>query len=169
MTYTKDNTTHRKLPASIKTATGDTLCNPKHADMLAAGWTYTPTPEPTQPTLEEVKTSQKAQIKWAFDRAGDTEGDLNRFGFVMQCGEKHITRMQSLYDYLTSLGLTDTDDSPTRLRSLDNTSHPVKVGDIPLVRLDMIKAGAARIEKKWALEAQIDAGATIEKVKAVVW
>lgn len=112
--------------------------------------------------LAAAKTHQKLLIKEAWEREMNEAGmPLEGYGFRIDFGIEDSLIWEG--------GLAMNDDDPVAVRAIDNTMHELPRDTALEVPALQRQHYAAMLQKKWALQAEIDGKGFIAEVRAVRW
>ena len=116
------------------------------------------------PDLAFLKTTRKRLIKDAC-RQALAGGYLTNAGITMDAGPEHVRLLDDGYRLAVRLNQTTMD-----IRDYNNQVHmAVPIADVEAMVTELALNVQAQLAKKWSLEQQIDAAATVAEVDAVVW
>ena len=111
-------------------------------------------------TAREV---QKGRIRHLFRTAPDA-GYVTAAGYPMDCTREDIDNLTRLRNRLLETGGTG-----TTIRDRRNEYHDVTVDELSGIIGELVDFGLGLYQRKWELEAAIDAATTVEGVEAVMW
>ncbi len=124
-------------------------------EWLDSGGVLTPTYN-----LTTLKSLKKAEIKKDWDAAGLTNTATSSLGFEIDADRVAKDNITSLID----LGV-----EPITFRASDNSFHSVTLAELGIMKVEVIYSAFALYQKKWTLEAQIDAATTEEELTLINW
>lgn len=132
-------------------------------DLAPLGVSVIPDPEPTQPTLEEVKAAKLAEIRAAF-AAAEADGFVaSSLGFRADATRRSIEDIDGLIDLVSSGALS----APVMFRDYDNGYHQLTLDQLNTLRLEAKGRGPLLYARKWEMEAAVSAAETVEAVQAI--
>lgn len=111
-------------------------------------------------TAREV---QKHRIGHLF-RTAPEAGYTTSVGYLMDSAREDIDNLARLRDRLLETGA-----SGATIRDKCNQYHDVTVAELSAVVGELVDFGLGLYQRKWELEAAIDAATTVEDVEAVAW
>lgn len=106
---------------------------------------------------------QKHRIGHLFRTAPD-EGYTTAAGYPMDCSREDIDNLTRLRDRLV-----ETSGAGTTIRDRRNQYHDVTVVELSGIIGELVDYGLGLYQRKWQMEAAIDAATTVEDVEAVAW
>lgn len=115
--------------------------------------------------LATAKQVQKGRIRATFDHAPDAGCSVSQ-GFIMDSKREDIDNLARLRDRMLE---TATTSDTVQIRDKHNQFHSVTVGELATIVGEMVDFGLGLYERKWQLEQEIDAAATVADVEAIVW
>ena len=106
---------------------------------------------------------QKGRIRHLFRTAPDA-GHVTAAGYPMDCSREDIDNLARLRDRLLETG-----GAGTTIRDRRNQYHDVTIDELSGIIGELVDFGLGLYQRKWELEAAIDAADTVEGVEAVMW
>ena len=121
---------------------------------------------PPPPTLGELKTTKKNEIKMyftsAFNQGYTTKGLLTNI--KLDCKRDDLVNFQSIAQYMET-----TNNTTTVIKDFNNDFHQdVPLADLKTIVNELIAYGLWLYQHKWEKEAEIDA-TTEETIGSIVW
>lgn len=112
--------------------------------------------------FEQLKENKKNWVKTMFNLYYNEYGYCtSSLGFVIDATLRSKNDVQ---------GLIDIGEEPITFRGYDNVYHEnLTLADMETLKKDICKYGRDLYEKKWLIEAQIDAATTKEELDAITW
>ena len=118
--------------------------------------------ETTEIEQAEIKNSKKASIKADMEAEANNGEFTSSLGFVINARRSSTKNdLQNIYS-LIDLGVTEFMDA-------DNIIRSVTANDLQMIKNEMQQYGLSLYQKKWNLQAQVDAATTQAELDAIVW
>lgn len=126
-----------------------------------------PDPVPTEPTLEEIKTSKLKELESAFLAWYEEDAVvISSLGFVADSDARAIMDVTGL---VTVLEATPEETRGTvAFMDHDNHPHMLTIEQIKTIQLEIIQNGQAAYQQKWAFRTQIEAAKDSNAINSIV-
>lgn len=116
--------------------------------------------EPAPPSLEEAKTLKLAELHAVFSAESDNAHCLSSAGFEINADDVANRNIEGLVFVLT-------DGESTLFRAYDNRFYDVTREQLETMRKEIVFNSQRLYQRKWQLEAAIEAAKTPDELKAV--
>ena len=113
-------------------------------------------------SLEGTKERRLGELKSAFEQASVDAHCVSSLGFEINAGSVAKRDIDGLIEKMEYSG-----QETEMFRAYDNTFHQVTLDQLKLMRINVIDNGNALYQRKWQLEAQINACTTVEELNAI--
>lgn len=115
-------------------------------------------------TIDQWKTYKLQEIKKQFELQFKEGKFLSSLGFTVDCRRYGSKQDKDNLASLISLG-----NFPIQWKDVDGNFHSLSQADANVLLQEMIMFGLQGYQKKWQLEAQIEAAQTIAEVRGIIW
>lgn len=128
------------------------------------GVTYTEEPDP-EPTLEQAKAKKLSELETAFLSWYESDAKMiSSLGYECDCDARAMMDVTGL---VTAAEATEASTYSTAFMDANNQPHLVGLEQLKTLQLEIIAAGQAAYQEKWALRSTIEAAETVEAVQAI--
>lgn len=118
--------------------------------------------EEYEASFENQYNIKLSELKSAFETASENAHCMSSVGFEINADAVAKRNIDGLIEKMEERGIEH-----EMFRAYDNTFHQVTVSDLKAMRLDVIDNANALYQRKWTLEAQINACTTVEELDAI--
>lgn len=133
---------------------------------LGVTYTETPDPLPPEPTLEELKTAKLSTLETAFLQWYETDATvISSLGF--EC-DSDARAMMDVSGLVVAAEAQTYDGTPLYFMDAKNVPHEVNEEQLKTIQLEIIAAGQAAYQQKWALRAAIESAEDKETLEGIV-
>lgn len=125
---------------------------------------------PPEPTIEELKSQKKLQLKERFEQISETTYLKSSLGFWIDANDTANRNVQSLIrqlEYAISNGASE--DTAVQFRDYNNQYQNVTLANIKVLQNEIDANGTYLYGIKWQYEAQIDACESKDEIDLIVF
>lgn len=169
--YVYDGKAYR-TPYSVKQAIFDkerTVFSAEPKENKAEFWaqygvTYTEEPDP-EPTLEQAKAQKLSELETAFLSWYESDAKMiSSLGYECDCDARAMMDVSGL---VTVAEATEASSYSTAFMDANNQPHLVELEQLKTLQLEIIAAGQAAYQEKWALRSAIEAAKAVNAVQGI--